>query len=168
MSTQQPGRIITFYSYKGGTGRTMALANTACLLARHLSQENSNKGARVIANWLGTSKPRGCTASSSPIWSEPTVKTLNDCPWLPDLFIKLYEYRSAYKPNDFVSNRRYAYECLSSLNFEEFLIETTIPGLAIIKSGRFDEKYSERVGQFSWDEFFHATLGCSRDSPISP
>lgn len=27
------GRIITFYSYKGGTGRTMALANTAWILA---------------------------------------------------------------------------------------------------------------------------------------
>jgi formylglycine-generating enzyme required for sulfatase activity/Mrp family chromosome partitioning ATPase len=27
------GRIITFYSYKGGTGRTMALANTAWVLA---------------------------------------------------------------------------------------------------------------------------------------
>ncbi|MFC1443143.1 FxSxx-COOH system tetratricopeptide repeat protein [Streptacidiphilus sp. N1-10] len=27
------GRIITFYSYKGGTGRTMSLANTAWLLA---------------------------------------------------------------------------------------------------------------------------------------
>lgn len=25
--------VITFYSYKGGTGRTMALANAACLLA---------------------------------------------------------------------------------------------------------------------------------------
>jgi MinD-like ATPase involved in chromosome partitioning or flagellar assembly len=28
-----PGSIITFYSYKGGAGRTMALANAACLLA---------------------------------------------------------------------------------------------------------------------------------------
>jgi len=27
------GSIITFYSYKGGAGRTMALANAACLLA---------------------------------------------------------------------------------------------------------------------------------------
>jgi MinD-like ATPase involved in chromosome partitioning or flagellar assembly len=27
------GRIITFYSYKGGTGRTMALANAAWVLA---------------------------------------------------------------------------------------------------------------------------------------
>src|SRR5215510_4858347 len=28
-----PHRIITFYSYKGGTGRTMALANVAWILA---------------------------------------------------------------------------------------------------------------------------------------
>ena len=28
------GQIITFYSYKGGVGRTMALANIAVLLAQ--------------------------------------------------------------------------------------------------------------------------------------
>ncbi len=28
------GDIVTFYSYKGGVGRTMALANVAALLAR--------------------------------------------------------------------------------------------------------------------------------------
>lgn len=28
-----PGTVITFYSYKGGTGRSMAVANTACILA---------------------------------------------------------------------------------------------------------------------------------------
>ena len=27
------GEIVTFYSYKGGTGRTMALANVAWILA---------------------------------------------------------------------------------------------------------------------------------------
>jgi tetratricopeptide (TPR) repeat protein len=31
--TAQPGRIVTFYSYKGGTGRTMTVANIAWLLA---------------------------------------------------------------------------------------------------------------------------------------
>ncbi len=30
-----PGKIITFYSYKGGTGRSMILANVAYLLATH-------------------------------------------------------------------------------------------------------------------------------------
>ena len=30
---QRPGTIITFYSYKGGVGRSMALANVAWILA---------------------------------------------------------------------------------------------------------------------------------------
>src|SRR5215470_14997629 len=33
MSEPAEGRIFTFYSYKGGTGRTMALANIAWILA---------------------------------------------------------------------------------------------------------------------------------------
>ena len=32
-SDRRDGRIVTFYSYKGGTGRTMALANAAWILA---------------------------------------------------------------------------------------------------------------------------------------
>jgi tetratricopeptide (TPR) repeat protein/MinD-like ATPase involved in chromosome partitioning or flagellar assembly len=31
--SRRPGRVITFYSYKGGTGRSMALANVAWVLA---------------------------------------------------------------------------------------------------------------------------------------
>ncbi|WP_146754515.1 nucleotide-binding protein, partial [Micromonospora noduli] len=33
MSTERDGQIVTFYSFKGGTGRTMALANVAWILA---------------------------------------------------------------------------------------------------------------------------------------
>src|SRR5262245_50700721 len=36
-----PGKIITFYSYKGGTGRSMILANVAWVLA--------SVGKRVLA-----------------------------------------------------------------------------------------------------------------------
>jgi hypothetical protein len=36
-----PGRVLTFYSYKGGTGRTMLLANVAWILA--------SAGRRVLA-----------------------------------------------------------------------------------------------------------------------
>lgn len=32
-AVSQPGRIITFYSYKGVTGRSMAVANVAWILA---------------------------------------------------------------------------------------------------------------------------------------
>ncbi|HCU92521.1 MAG TPA: hypothetical protein DHU96_07160, partial [Actinobacteria bacterium] len=35
------GQVVTFYSFKGGTGRTMALANVAWILAAN--------GKRVLA-----------------------------------------------------------------------------------------------------------------------
>ena len=44
MSAERPGQVVTFYSYKGGTGRTMALANLAWILAAN--------GKRVlIVDW---------------------------------------------------------------------------------------------------------------------
>ena len=44
MSAERPGQVVTFYSYKGGTGRTMALANIAWILAAN--------GKRVlIVDW---------------------------------------------------------------------------------------------------------------------
>src|SRR6185369_5293034 len=39
-----PGRILTFYSYKGGTGRSMHLANVAWILA-------SNGKRVLIVDW---------------------------------------------------------------------------------------------------------------------
>ena len=40
----QDGKIVTFYSYKGGTGRTMALANVAWILA-------SNGRKVLVVDW---------------------------------------------------------------------------------------------------------------------
>ena len=50
---QTAGRIITFYSYKGGTGRSMALANIAYLLAHGSIGDNAstigpNRGVLAI------------------------------------------------------------------------------------------------------------------------
>ena len=43
-SRRDDGQIVTFYSFKGGTGRTMALANVAWILAAN--------GERVlVADW---------------------------------------------------------------------------------------------------------------------
>ena len=41
MTTEPVGKVVTFYSFKGGTGRTMALANVAWILAAN--------GKRVLA-----------------------------------------------------------------------------------------------------------------------
>lgn len=49
MTDSLSGQIITFYSYKGGTGRTMALANIACLLARQNVTVKDSMPRRILA-----------------------------------------------------------------------------------------------------------------------
>lgn len=44
---KSPGEIITFYSYKGGVGRSMALANIACLLG----QKQEDNGNVLMIDW---------------------------------------------------------------------------------------------------------------------
>ena len=44
MTEKLPGKIITFYSYKGGTGRSMALANVAWILA-------ANEKRVLVIDW---------------------------------------------------------------------------------------------------------------------
>ena len=43
-----PGNVVTFYSYKGGTGRTMALANTACVLTEF---ERASADGVLVIDW---------------------------------------------------------------------------------------------------------------------
>src|SRR5438876_10460363 len=47
MNSDSRGQIITFCSYKGGTGRSMALANIACILAERQSIDGQ-KGVPMI------------------------------------------------------------------------------------------------------------------------
>jgi MinD-like ATPase involved in chromosome partitioning or flagellar assembly len=68
--TEEPprnGKIVTFYSYKGGTGRSMALANVAWILA--------NGGNRVLTIDWDLEAP-DCIVISSltstiPAWKAP-------------------------------------------------------------------------------------------------
>ena len=74
------GRIVTFYSFKGGTGRTMALANVAWILAAN--------GKRVlVADWDLESP--GLDKFFQPFMS-PDV---SDQPGIVD-FIRQYEWRA--------------------------------------------------------------------------
>ena len=64
--TAPDGKIVTFYSYKGGTGRTMALANVAWILA--------GNGYKVLAVDWDLEAPglhRSSTRSSTRSWATP-------------------------------------------------------------------------------------------------
>src|SRR5947208_181063 len=83
------GQVITFYSYKGGTGRTMALANVACLL----SQRQLNSKGVLMIDW--DLEAPGLHRFSRPLFTKHFSNTaslesmLDSQPGLIDLFIEL-------------------------------------------------------------------------------
>ena len=66
MTESNGGTIVTFYSYKGGTGRTMALANVAWILASH--------GYRVLAVDWDLESP-GLHRFFLPLLADPQLRT---------------------------------------------------------------------------------------------
>src|SRR5262249_23731762 len=148
------GRIITFYSYKGGTGRSMALANVAWILA--------SNGMRVLAiDWdlegpglhryfhpflrdRELIKTEGIiyfvvdfeSAAKTPRNDEPSSKSKPDSVWfLP-----------------YANLRRYAV----SLDSDVFPKPGT---LDFVPAGRQDAGYAIRVNGFSWSSFYEKLGG---------
>jgi len=160
MNERNPGTIITFYSYKGGTGRTMALANTACLLARRLTVEKmlSARPPRILAIDWDFEAP-GLHHYFKDLLTQRAQAAFDDAPGCIDLFVEMKASASQYTPGDFVGNRNLARNLLSKLDFDRYMLQTAIPGLSIIKSGRHDINYPQVVNQFDWNSFFHNTFG---------
>ncbi|MGZ5131575.1 MAG: KGGVGR-motif variant AAA ATPase [Caldimonas sp.] len=142
---RRPGRVITFYSYKGGTGRSMALANIAWMLACN--------GKRVLAiDWdleapglhryfrpflldaeLGSSEglidliDRYATAAIAPVASGTSPA--------PDWYLKYADF------DDHVLG----------LDFAHFP-----PGgkVDLLPAGRQTDNYAVKVSSFNWQNFY--------------
>ena len=141
------GVLITFYSYKGGTGRSMALANTACLLARRLSGASERI---LIVDW-DLEAPG--LHRFFPISDEPKNKAK---PGLLDYFCALRSALSAdgrlYQEVARPSGR----ETLNRiLPLDQYLIRDVVGGVDLIKAGRFDDQYPQLVTGFDWASFFN-------------
>jgi cellulose biosynthesis protein BcsQ len=123
------GRIVTFYSYKGGTGRTMAAANMAWILA--------SNGKRVLLIDWDLESP-GLHRYLRPFLTD---SDLTDRPGLIDFF-------SAAKPKkllDFVVPVNWTFSAGGSLDF--------------LAAGRLDKNYPRRVNLFNWAEFYDRRRG---------
>ncbi|GAK56069.1 hypothetical protein Despr_1156 [Candidatus Vecturithrix granuli] len=150
MATEQKGKIITFYSYKGGTGRSMALANAACLLAKRAS---SPKGVLMV-DW--DLEAPGLHRFFRQYLSETTQKTiatdtlLDSQPGLIDLFWELdaMTRKKAYQSENRVE------ELFEKVGLQRFILSTNIASLFLLKAGRFDEKYSMQVNTFQWEQLY--------------
>jgi tetratricopeptide (TPR) repeat protein/cellulose biosynthesis protein BcsQ len=152
MTTKTLGKIITFYSYKGGTGRSMALANTACLLAQAEGESN-----RVLMMDWDLEAPglhrffRNHLSSGQD--TEPQ-QAVNDKRGLIELFGELRDSISAVGESINRLSEEDINAIISKVKPERFILDTDIESLHLLKAGRFDDKYALKVSEFAWKELF--------------
>ncbi|HKO57557.1 MAG TPA: tetratricopeptide repeat protein [Thermoanaerobaculia bacterium] len=138
-ATAETGEVITFYSYKGGTGRTMALVNVGCVLAQTLAATGS--GDVLLIDW-------DLEAPGLHHYLPPN-RIAGD--GLLELFAGLLPRA------DQVKTREEALDLLRSVPLEHYVSPTAVPGLFVLPAGRFDASYGSRVNAFSWEALFNAS-----------
>jgi tetratricopeptide (TPR) repeat protein len=145
MNTDRPGEVITFYSYKGGTGRTMALANIACLLARR-----DESGAVLMVDWdlEAPGLHRFFSGRLLDGHGRPWDMDADEHPGLIDLFSALAENVPAASEEQSEDDAR---GLLDSIDLDAYLLQSDLPDLFLLKAGRFDEGYPTRVNTFAWE-----------------
>jgi MinD-like ATPase involved in chromosome partitioning or flagellar assembly len=138
------GKIITFYSYKGGTGRSMALANVAWILA--------SNGKRVLTLDWDLEAP-GLHRYFYPFLLDKDLTTSDGVIDFVTNFalsaITPFESNKEPPPDWYVPHAnilRYA----TSLEWE-FPDHGTID---FIPAGRQGASYSTRVNSFNWQDFY--------------
>jgi tetratricopeptide (TPR) repeat protein len=139
------GRIITFYSYKGGTGRTMALANVAWILAAN--------GYRVlVADWDLESP--GLHRFLYPF----VERVVRDANGIIDL-IRNYE-RVAARSDDDEREKHIAEH--ARIQRYAFSLKWEFPGegtLDFLSPGKQDRNYMATLSALDWDTFYGTLKG---------
>jgi tetratricopeptide (TPR) repeat protein/MinD-like ATPase involved in chromosome partitioning or flagellar assembly len=145
-----PGKIITFYSYKGGTGRSMAVANVAWILA--------SNGKRVLTVDWDLEAP-GLHRYYTPFLSD---KDLTNSDGLIDLLI---EFRDATATGpasgDRLSDNNW-HETYADIAAYVVSLDWNFPRggtLDFLPAGRQGASYSARVNSFDWAEFYERRGG---------
>ncbi|MFJ7077153.1 FxSxx-COOH system tetratricopeptide repeat protein [Streptomyces sp. NPDC098781] len=140
------GRIVTFYSYKGGTGRTMALANAAWILAAN--------GKRVLAVDWDLEAP-GLHRFFHPFLDPATVGATTG---VIDM-LKEYAWAATSDGDGSDPEERPADWHVDYARIQRHAVSLdwsfTEPGtLDLVSAGRQDRDYSGLVSTFDWDHFY--------------
>lgn len=167
ISSSQLGTIITFYSYKGGTGRSMAVANIACLLSHRVTDLSQRI---LVVDW-------DLEAPGLYRFFTPDSEQAGDAnhPGVLDYFYALQQL---------LSEKAELYEKIAAvegwrvldkaLPLDNYIISDIVPGaprVDLMKAGRFfDDQYAELLGSFDWAGFydqFGSAIGAFRDLLMS-
>lgn len=142
------GRIVTFYSYKGGTGRTMALANVAWILA--------SNGRHVLAADWDLESP-GLHKFFSPFLDQsvPEAKGIID-------MVRGYEWAAARAADE---DERLLAHIPEHARIQQYVIPLrhwTFPGggsLSFLSPGKQNQNYLATLSALDWDNFHEALNG---------
>ena len=147
-----PGRIITFYSYKGGTGRSMALANAAWAMAM--------AGKRVLVMDWDLEAP-GIHRYFHPFLNDPNLTATDG---VIEYLMRMARTAAA-QPADtdwrtfddgFFEELADPGSFVQTLDFKDF------PGggcIGLMGAGRQDSSYSERLSLFNFVQFYEKLGG---------
>jgi hypothetical protein len=141
------GKVITFYSYKGGTGRSMALANVACLLARRTDV------TRVLAIDWDLDAPglhHYFQGASSAVES---TKHYPPSAGLMDVFLEVWHGLSQ-RLDDGILSEEQTEALIRNIDWPRFLSPTGVRNVDLLAAGRIDTTYAERVAGFDWRRLF--------------
>jgi len=126
------GSVITFYSYKGGTGRTMALANVACLVSRNFV--TTEKILLVDWDLEAPGLHRFFTRYEKPNHADK----LGVIDYFSNIAELLEENREIYRT--ILSEKGWG--TLNKLMpLGDYVISDILPGIDLMKAGRFDTQY---------------------------
>jgi cellulose biosynthesis protein BcsQ len=138
--------IITFYSYKGGTGRSMSLANTAWILA-------SNGSRVLIVDW--DLEAPGLHRFFHPFLPDPELRS---SPGLIDL---MWEFAAAALDPQTTTESGW-HEDFARIQRYAMSVEHQFPGVGtidLVPAGKQDQLYSTQVTSFDWNNFYERLGG---------
>ena len=144
MSSSRNGQVVTFYSYKGGTGRTMALANVAWIIA--------SSGKRVLVVDWDLESP-GLHKFFHPFLDESTVSAT------PGVIEMINDYATTARnppprPDWYLEVARVERHAVS--------LDWDFPDdgkLDFLSAGRQNRDYSAAVVSLDWDDFYERLGG---------
>ncbi len=130
------GKTITFYSYKGGVGRSMSLVNIACLMAKQ-------KKKVLLIDW-DLEAPGLDTFFTNSITNDDLglVDFITDAQSIINIDTTNQEYESFLIENLDKYISKNARLDKNGLQFD------------IIKAGRFDDEYTNKLNAIDWVSFY--------------
>ena len=137
-----PGEVVTFYSYKGGTGRTMALSNIAVLLAR---RENASVPVLML-DW--DMEAPGLHHYFEQHEERPGVLEFFEA-------CRQQLERIGLETAGGRADAALAQRVLDAIDWQQYVVRVDQGSpLYLMRAGCFDASYSERLAQMRWDQLF--------------